>query len=192
MQLRVVAATGADPSQDPAALVLPDLPPLGPETNTRQVSLNELTTTFAGFDGPVAALLGTLTDAGEGLPEEFDAAVSEVPAVNSIEIWEMFNFTEDAHPIHIHDVQFEVVNRQVILTGETRPPDAWETGRKDTVIAYPGEITRVKAAFDTPGLFIWHCHILEHEDNMMMRPFFVGDETGVPNPTEFFLPLIIR
>ena len=45
----------------------------------------------------------------------------------------------------------------------------WERGRKDTVIAYPGEVTRIKARFDTPGQFVWHCHIVEHEDNEMMR-----------------------
>jgi Multicopper oxidase len=56
----------------------------------------------------------------------------------------------------------------------TRPPERWETGRKDTVIAFPGEITRVKAFFDIPGLSTWHCHILEHEDNVMMRPYFIG------------------
>jgi Multicopper oxidase len=45
---------------------------------------------------------------------------------------------------------------------------------KDTVIAYPGEITRVKALYDLPGFYVWHCHIVEHEDNEMMRPFHVG------------------
>jgi len=57
--------------------------------------------------------------------------------------------------------------------GAARPAESWETGRKDTVIAYPGEITRVKARFDRAGLFVWHCHILEHEDNEMMRPYRV-------------------
>jgi FtsP/CotA-like multicopper oxidase with cupredoxin domain len=47
-------------------------------------------------------------------------------------------------------------------------------GRKDTVIALPGEVTRVKATFSTPGQFVWHCHIVEHEDNEMMRPFRIG------------------
>ena len=56
-----------------------------------------------------------------------------------------------------------------------RPPESWETGRKDTVIAYPDEITRVKALFDRAGLFVWHCHIVEHEDNEMMRAYRVGD-----------------
>ena len=53
---------------------------------------------------------------------------------------------------------------------------AWESGFKDTVIAYPGEVTRIKARFDTPGTFVWHCHIVEHEDNEMMRPYRIGPE----------------
>ncbi len=68
---------------------------------------------------------------------------------------------------------FEVVDRQS-FDGAVRPPEPWETGLKDTVIAYPGEITRIKALFDLPGLYVWHCHILEHEDNEMMRPYFIG------------------
>lgn len=54
-----------------------------------------------------------------------------------------------------------------------RPPEPNETGYKDTVIAYPGEITRIKATFDLPGPYVWHCRILEHEDNEMMRPYFI-------------------
>ena len=54
-----------------------------------------------------------------------------------------------------------------------RPPEVNETGRKDTVIAYPGEVTRIRAHFDKRDLFVWHCHVLEHEDNEMMRPFRV-------------------
>jgi spore coat protein A len=67
------------------------------------------------------------------------------------------------------------------LVGEPRPPEAWETGVKDTVIAYPGEVTRIKARFETPGQFVWHCHIVEHEDNEMMRPYRIGPkQTGEP------------
>ena len=75
-------------------------------------------------------------------------------------------------------MQFEVVDREPIAGGMTRPPEDWETGQKDTVIAYPGEITRVKALFDRPGLFVWHCHIVEHEDNEMMRPYHIGPIPG--------------
>jgi len=99
--------------------------------------------------------------------------------LGATEVWEIYNFTVDAHPIHIHEVQFEVVNREVFdpeagTPGTVRLPEAGETGTKDTVIAYPGEITRVKALFDLPGLYVWHCHIVEHEDHEMMRPYAVG------------------
>jgi FtsP/CotA-like multicopper oxidase with cupredoxin domain len=122
--------------------------------------------------GPRFALLGTVGgDAGVSL--RWDDPITENPAVGATEVWEMFNFTEDAHPIHIHEIMFDVVDRQP-FGGEARGPEPWETGRKDTVIAYPGEITRVKATFDRPGLFVWHCHIVEHEDHEMMRPYRIG------------------
>jgi spore coat protein A, manganese oxidase len=85
----------------------------------------------------------------------------------------MHNFTEDAHPIHIHEVQFEVVGREP-FDGPARGPEPWETGLTDTVIAYPEEITRVRARYDRAGRFVWHCHLLEHEDNEMMRPYRIG------------------
>jgi len=96
--------------------------------------------------------------------------------------------------MHIHEIAFEVVNRErlvlddeepvvpVELTGDVRPPEAWEFGFKDTVIAYPGEVTRVRAQFITPGQFVWHCHIVEHEDNEMMRPYRIGPvQSGQPS-----------
>jgi len=169
MQFRVVSATSVDTSRDPARLTLPAFQPLGPASNTRQVSLHEQEN--AALEIPVAAFLGDGTTI-----KAWDDPITENPALNSTEVWEIANFTVDAHPIHIHEVQFQVVNRQPI-GGASRAPETWETGFKDTVIAYPGEITRVKALFDRPGLFVWHCHIVEHEDNEMMRPYFIG-----PNP----------
>ncbi|MFZ5997062.1 MAG: multicopper oxidase family protein [Nitrospirota bacterium] len=100
--------------------------------------------------------------------------VTENPMLNNTETWEIYNFTVDAHPIHLHLVRFEVVNREVIGVPGAIPPEAWERGYKDTVIAYPGQITRVKAKFDIAGLYVWHCHIVEHEDNEMMRPYVVS------------------
>ncbi len=176
MKFVVVPLTGEDPSEDPAGLALPRFRPLRPARKTRQVSLNEEGSAFPGFDGPIAAKLGTLDAAGNGVALRWEDPITENPALGAIEVWEMYNFTEDAHPIHIHEVQFQVVNRQP-FGGVSRPPESWETGLKDTVIAYPGEITRVKALFDLPGLYVWHCHIVEHEDNEMMRPYFIG-----PNP----------
>ncbi|HWJ04854.1 MAG TPA: multicopper oxidase domain-containing protein, partial [Steroidobacteraceae bacterium] len=89
------------------------------------------------------------------------------------------------------EVAFEVIDRQPIVVTEPaaegmaptvelagdsqpRPPERWETGLKDTVLAYPGEVTRIRAQFLEPGQFVWHCHIVEHEDNEMMRPFRIG------------------
>ena len=165
--------------------------------------------------GPTAALLGTVTGSGAAAtgnplkwtdPDDpnnvekqvtllngtvLSVNVTENPALNSIEQWEIYNFTVDAHPIHLHLVRFEVVNREIFRDtspnytdagsiGATRDPEGWESGFKDTVIAYPGEITRVKAFFDIEGLYVWHCHIVEHEDNEMMRPYAVGLPTVVP------------
>jgi spore coat protein A len=177
MQLRVVARVGIDASAPPAQLgSLPWPGPLGAHSVTRKLSLNEQTSAFPGFDGPVAALLGTMSGGGGPVPRGWDDRITENPAINATEIWELYNFTEDAHPIHIHEVQFQVIGRKP-FAGSARPPESWETGFKDTVIAYPDEITRVKAKFDLAGLYVWHCHIVEHEDNEMMRPYFIG-----PNP----------
>ena len=92
----------------------------------------------------------------------------------------------DGHPIHLHLVKFKVVNREAFdplngtLSGVVNPPEATEAGWKDTVIAYPGEVTRVNATFDIEGLYVWHCHIVEHEDNEMMVPYCVGDKATAP------------
>jgi bilirubin oxidase len=209
MKFRVRNRTGFDFSRPPAQLRLPAFARLGAETNTRRLSLNEdmSMTVCAEEDGggnivaascatggepfgPTSARLGTLGADGIPVPNAWMDAVSENPILGSTEIWEIYNFTADAHPIHIHQVQFEVVNRQQLATdaegvatapatlvGEPIGPEAWERGTKDTVIVYPGALTRVKAKFDLAGLFVWHCHILSHEDNEMMRPFEV---TGGP------------
>ena len=129
---------------------------------------------------PKAAVLGINGSAG-GTPTMWDDPIASNPAVGAIETWELWNWSADAHPIHIHLVKFEVVDRQII-GGAARPPEPWETGWKDTVIAYPNEITRVKALFDIAGLYVWHCHILSHEDNEMMVPFCVGPSTGCTPP----------
>jgi FtsP/CotA-like multicopper oxidase with cupredoxin domain len=124
--------------------------------------------------GPKAAVLGNNGAAGGSVTLWSDDVVTN-PAYNATETWELWNWSADAHPIHLHLVKFKVLNRQVI-DGATRPPEPNERGWKDTVTALPGEITRVKATFDIPGLYVWHCHIVEHEDNEMMVPYCVGDQ----------------
>ena len=187
MQFRVKAATSPDMSILPTAL--PAAPMPGPADVTRAVSLNEeeslsvrvsedasgnivLDCATGEVFGPTSALLGTLNPDNSGNPLLWSDLITENPALGTTETWEIHNFTEDAHPIHIHQVHFEVVNREA--GGNVRDPEPWEAGYKDTVIAYPGEITRVKALYDLPGFYVWHCHIVEHEDNEMMRPFHVG------------------
>ena len=200
MQFRVGARQGADPSIAPAALRLPAFTPLGKPVKSRDLSLNEMmsmsvtaTETAQGsvvFDpageafGPQEALLGTYDAATKtATPMHWMDPVSEKVKRGQVEQWAFHNFTADAHPIHVHLVQFQVVDREVVDpevsphgdlgAGAVMQPMAWEYGFKDTVIAYPGEITRIKARFDTAGLFVWHCHIIEHEDNEMMRPYKV-------------------
>jgi FtsP/CotA-like multicopper oxidase with cupredoxin domain len=174
MKFTVVPLASRDISVPPDQLTLPTLTPLGPATTTRRVSLNEEDSAVLEGVGPRAALLGTLDASGHPVHLGWDDPITEHPALGATEIWEIHNFTVDAHPIHIHEVQFQVVDRQPFEGAASRPPERWETGYKDTVIAYPEEITRVKAKFDLAGLYVWHCHIVEHEDNEMMRPYRVG------------------
>ncbi len=173
MKLVVVPLASTDASVPPSQLTLPSFTPLGEATATRRVSLNEEDSAVLEGVGPREAELGTLDEAGNPVILGWDHPITENPAFGATEVWEIHNFTEDAHPIHIHEVQFQVVDRQP-FEGGPRPPESWEAGYKDTVIAYPDEITRVKALFDLAGLYVWHCHILEHEDNEMMRPYRVG------------------
>jgi spore coat protein A len=122
--------------------------------------------------------------------------ITEDPKAGSTEIWSFVNITTDVHPLHVHLVQFQVLNRQlfdvpaykqtgkIFFTGKPMAPESNERpARKDTIKSYPGYVTRVIMRFDlpagglvTPGqelLYVWHCHILEHEDNEMMRPYKV-------------------
>jgi spore coat protein A, manganese oxidase len=182
---------------------LPALVPLPGASHTRQVSVNE-NESFSVFVrrdsagnivldcahgepfGPTAGLLGTLEPPGKPNAKMWGDPITETITNQVVEEWEIFNFTEDAHPIHLHLVQFQLVNRQrlaaddedmpvqpVRLAGRPAPPEDWEAGFLDTVIVYPGMVTRIRARFDKPGRYVWHCHILEHEDNEMMRPLII-------------------
>lgn len=110
--------------------------------------------------------------------------VSEKPVQDSLEIWSFVNLTGDAHPIHLHLVRFQILDRrpfdlfawnahrELRYTGAAQPPPPHEAGWKDTVRADPGMVTRIVMRFEgEPGRYVWHCHLLEHEDNEMMRPF---------------------
>ena len=188
MAFNVVPAVAADPTTPPQFLRLPAISPLPTADRTRPLALIEKgeVNPDIGFDGPIEAQLGHV-DAGVAVASMWMDSVTENPGVGDTEVWEFHNFTADAHPMHVHEVTFEVVNREglvlgdegeplqpVQLVGNPRPPETWENGLKDTVTAYPGEVTRIKAKFEKPGQFVWHCHIVEHEDNEMMRPYRIG------------------
>jgi FtsP/CotA-like multicopper oxidase with cupredoxin domain len=189
IQFRVGPALSIDSSTPPQYLVLPAVMRLPPATMTRRLALIEMTSEVFG-DAPAEALLGTVTgDPASGpatfTAHEWGAEITENPAVGDTEIWELYNTTGDAHPMHIHEVAFEVIDRQDIFVdddaetvelvpGTARPPETWESGVKDTVIVYPGQVTRLRIRFDNPGQYVWHCHIVEHEDNEMMRPYRIG------------------
>jgi spore coat protein A, manganese oxidase len=200
MQFNVIPSMTPDPTTPPQFLQLPPIAPLPPETVTRTLALIEMM--GMGYDangdpleGPVEALLGTVgpdsldptIPAGVWMERKWMEPVTENPAVGTTEVWEFYNTTGDAHPMHVHEVVFEVVNREglvldddgevvepIQLDGNITPPETWETGFKDTVTAYPGQVTRIRAQFNTPGQYVWHCHIVEHEDNEMMRPYRIG------------------
>jgi len=116
----------------------------------------------------------------------WDMPVTETPALDSVEIWSLANFTDDSHPIHLHMVRFQILDRRsfepelyykqgkIVYIGAPEPPAANEAGWKDTVQAHPGMVTRIITRFEGfTGRYVWHCHILEHEDNEMMRPYDV-------------------
>ena len=133
---------------------------------------------------PKAAVLGTSGSTATPVVTLWSDPIVTNPGVGDTETWELWNHTVDGHPIHLHLVKFKVVNRQVFdpltgaLVGPVMAPTPTEAGWKDTVIAYPGEVTRLNATFDIAGLYVWHCHIVEHEDNEMMVPYCVDNGPG--------------
>lgn len=206
MMFRVVPAVAIDTTTPPAFLQLPAIAPLPAEARVRPLGLIEMMSEHEDFDAPAEAVLGMVegdvSDEAMAMPLMWMEPVTENPALGEVEVWEFYNTTADAHPMHIHEVAFTVVNRQQIhveeaemdeeghqgpkvslIPGTERGPEPWENGWKDTVIAYPGEVTRVKMRFGSEGQYVWHCHIVEHEDNEMMRPYRIGPEQpGQPMP----------
>jgi len=187
MRFTVGPLTAPDTSLPIDQLILPALAPLGAAIRTRKVALMEEVSEVLKDVGPRAAILGVVDEMGYPMAMMWSDPITENPGLYDTEIWEIYNFTVDAHPIHLHEIMFQVVDRQPLMAGEENmamipamlagpptPPEPWETGFKDTVIAYPGQVTRIKAKFDLSGQYVWHCHIVEHEDNEMMRPYRVG------------------
>jgi FtsP/CotA-like multicopper oxidase with cupredoxin domain len=192
---------------------LPGVPALAQPTARRYLTLVEVMDPATG--APAASLLNNLF--WEGAPER------EQPTVNTVEDWYLINLTADTHPIHLHLVQFHLLDRApfdaarytldsygvpelmvgddvvdtgpagtgnldptAYVTGPPVPPPPAEVGWLDTVQAHPGMVTRIRVPFGPEvsrgafggavthtGRYVWHCHILDHEDNEMMLPYDV-------------------
>jgi spore coat protein A, manganese oxidase len=183
---------GTDATTPAASLKLPDIPALPDPSVTRVQHLSETLDPITG-----APLNLNVEDKpylnAAGLPD-----VTTKPLANAVEDWLLVNTTADTHPIHLHLVTFEVKHRRpfsvatynagggIVYTGAPVPAMPNENGRKDTVQAHPGQVTRIRARFELPDegtiqvpigvtnpQYVWHCHILEHEENDMMRAFEV-------------------
>jgi FtsP/CotA-like multicopper oxidase with cupredoxin domain len=190
----------------------PRIAPPGPAATVRHLPLVEI---LGATGAPVKVLLNNL---------HFDTPNIETPKQGTTEVWNLINLTADTHPIHLHLVQFRILERQrfdvaaylaaynpglpspsvdgqgpwpapsadAFTRGPAQAPDRNEQGFKDTIRANPGEITRIAARFpnaseagfdpDAPYTnaagqtirgYVWHCHILEHEDNEMMLRYRV-------------------
>ena len=164
---------------------------------------------FEGTDeyGRLQPLLGVAVPTQDAEGNEVNGTIAwhspttEMPTVGTTEIWEVYNATGDAHPIHLHLVNFEILDRQeftaeveeqpvlqhngttgtgyhlenISTTGPVMPARPEEKAPKDMVTALPsqddntGQVTRIKVTFDKVGRYVWHCHILSHEDHEMMR-----------------------
>jgi spore coat protein A len=117
--------------------------------------------------------------------KRYDDPVTEFVKLGSVEQWRFINATDDAHPMHLHLVQFHILHRQgfdigafrngtLRLVGDPRPPADNEAGRKDTAVVNPGDVLTIRVRFEGyTGRYVFHCHMLEHEDNDMMRPYEV-------------------
>jgi len=174
MQFRVAKTAVADTSSLPSNLRPISKIPESEAVNNRILTLGEKDDEAAN---PMTMLLNNA---------HWDMPITENPKLNSVEIWNFLNFTDDSHPIHLHLVRFQILDRRgfepyyyytqgkIKYIGPPVPPAPNEAGWKDTVQAHPGMVTRIIARFEGyPGKYVWHCHILEHEDNEMMRPYEV-------------------
>ena len=174
MQIRVGDSRVQDTSKLPA--VLREVPRM-----RESVAVRERLLTLDSYRDCVAEPMLMLLDG-----KRWHEPVTEKPVLGSTEIWSLVNLTDDSHPIHLHLVRFQILDRRpfdagawmdsrtVRYTGPAQPPAAGEAGWKDVVQAWPGMITRIIVRFDGyVGRYAWHCHLLEHEANEMMRPFDV-------------------
>jgi spore coat protein A len=179
MQFRVASTSVADPSALPSTLR--PVPRLAESTAVyaRRLTLDEQL-------NMVADSVGMLLN-----KTPWHMPITEKPVLNTSEIWELVNLTDDVHPIHLHMVRFQILDRRrfdafeymthgnLRYVGELMAPEPNELGWKDTARVNAKTVTRILVPFvGYPGRYVWHCHILEHEDNEMMRPYEVLPASG--------------
>ena len=174
LQFRVAPAITTQAPSIPSKLRAITPTPESTATLTRTITLDE------ALDHVGNSMLMVLNK------KRWHEPVTEKPRLNTTEIWEFVNLTEDTHPMHLHLVRFQILDRRVFdvfayrnnkglhFLSDPLPPEPTEAGWKDVVQCPPGLITRIIVNFDGyPGNYLYHCHILEHEANDMMRPFEV-------------------
>ncbi|HTZ98523.1 MAG TPA: multicopper oxidase [Terriglobales bacterium] len=179
MQFRVSSTKVTDTSSLPSTLRPVAKIPESQAVQTRLLTLDE----YVNKQGNSAMLLLNAT--------HWKAPITEKPVLGSTEIWTLINPTNDTHPIHLHLVRFQILDRQTYepwlfqtkrqlhFLGPPEPPEPNEAGWKDTVQAHSRMVTRIIVPFEGfAGRYVWHCHILEHEDNEMMRPYEVVRPTS--------------
>jgi len=174
LEFRVASQTSALATAVPATLRSIQRTPESAAVTTRPIMLNE-------YKDKIGNSMIMLLNR-----KRWHEPVTETPRINTTEIWEFINLTEDTHPMHLHLVRFQLLDRrvfdvfayengrQVKFRGPVLSPEPNELGWKDVIQCPPGIITRIIVTFDGyPGDYLYHCHILEHEANDMMRPFRV-------------------
>jgi len=164
--------------------------------DAHMLTLRELLPVHDDYAGPVIEV----QDGDNGL-KRFRVAAHDFPdtvnffvAEGATEVWKFINLSEDVHPVHVHLVRFQAISRQavenadavdissdstasdapLVINPEPLPITPSEQGWKDTIRVNPGEVVSIMATFEGFfGRFMYHCHMVEHEDSDMMRPFVV-------------------
>ena len=209
MQFNFSAATPTTYNLNECTLLNPNIPKLiEAGAKVRKLGIFEITDSYGRIMPMVGTAETVIDQNGNPVfgPLGWDAPVSEMVDLGATEVWEFFNATADAHPMHVHLGEFQMLGLYASIptidpqTGavigyelgdliDTRSDLAGiqnispeDTGLQDTVWLGPNEAIKIIMTFDRPGDYVWHCHMLSHEDHDMMRPFkvigFAGDTQG--------------
>ncbi|MEO8751106.1 MAG: multicopper oxidase family protein [Casimicrobiaceae bacterium] len=173
-ELMTVATTSETPeSAIPAPAVLRPIADLGDASVRQRVELTEVEGLCTRSGAKIAFLInGRIFDANR---------IDLTSRVGQVELWDIVNLTGMAHPFHVHGTQFQLVSRQLGQIVTPAPYLAWV----DTVLVPPQHSATIKIRQDFPGKRMFHCHILEHEDNCMMAILDVLPHTSATTTGRF-------